>query len=92
MYLLLHLSVCASVHPSLYSIIPSLPLESLYLSHSLSLGVSQHSSVFPQCLVTVADFVSIQWLIGKSYALFVPVLVCMSVCGNMLVRLRMHVC
>lgn len=66
--LLLVVSLCdlTSVCLSLPSIIFPLPLESLYLSHSLSLQVSRHCSVFPQCLVTVADFLSIQLLIGTT--------------------------
>lgn len=66
--LLLFVSLCdlTSVCLSLPSIIFPLPLESLYLSHSLSLEVSRHCSVFPQCLVTVADFLSIQLLIGTT--------------------------
>lgn len=66
--LLLVVSLCdlTSVCLSLPSIIFPLPLESLYRSHSLSLQVSRHCSVFPQCLVTVADFLSIQLLIGTT--------------------------
>lgn len=66
--LLLVVSLCdlTSVCLSLPSVIFPLPLESLYLSHSLSLQVSRHCSVFPQCLVTVADFLSIQLLIGTT--------------------------
>lgn len=60
---------CIRLSLSLHSVILSRPLVSLYLSHSLSLGVSRRCSVFPQCLVTVADFVSVQWLITTTYAL-----------------------
>lgn len=78
----LYLSVFASFGLSLHFVIPFLPLESLYLSHSLSLEVSQQCSVFPQCLVTVADFVSIQWLISTTCALSfcACVCVCMGIC------------
>lgn len=57
-----------SVWPFLHSIISFSP-TSLYRSFFLSHLVSRQYSVFPQCLVIVTDFVSIQWLISKTYAL-----------------------
>lgn len=78
--LFIFICFCLSVFACLSlpsSVIPSLPLESLYLSHSLSLGVSQRCSVFPKCLVTVADFISIH----ISMTLSVCVCVCVGICS-----------
>lgn len=67
--------------PSLQSTpIVSRPPQSLHLFHSPSRRVSWHCSVFPQRLVTVADFVSVQWLIAMALSLWVCVCVCVGIC------------